>query len=149
MKNSFTLKSLLPTALATLAVVGCSHVRTPKPGPAPSPRGPRPSEIRAEDIDRSPRQSIEALLMARVPGLVVARAPDGRTVMHLRGVGTLRGDGEPLFVVNGLALGSANSLDAITRLEIASIQVLKDPASTAMWGMRGSNGVILIRTKGS
>lgn len=150
MNTSFTLSKLLPTALATLALVGCSHVGSkPSPSPTPSPRGPRPSEIRAEDIDRSPALSIEELLMARVPGLMVTRAPDGRTVMQLRGVTSLNGDGEPLFVVNGLALGSASSLGAISRFDIESIQVLKDPASTAAWGMRGSNGVIVIKTKGS
>jgi TonB-dependent SusC/RagA subfamily outer membrane receptor len=150
MKKTFTLSTLMPAVLATLAVVGCSHVRTrPSPSPGPSPRAPRPSEIRSEDIDRSPAVPIEELLMARVPGLMVTRAPDGRTVLQLRGVTSLNGDGEPLFVVNGLALGSASSLGAISRFDIESIQVLKDPASTAAWGMRGSNGVIVIKTKGS
>jgi len=148
MKNSITLKTLLPTVLATLAVVGCSHAGArPTPAPTPSPRAPRPSDIRAEDIERSPAMSIEELLIARVPGLMVTRAPDGHTVMQLRGVTSLNGDGEPLFVVNGLALGSASSLGAISRFDIASIEVLKDPASTAAWGMRGSNGVIVIKTK--
>jgi TonB-dependent SusC/RagA subfamily outer membrane receptor len=135
MKKSF--------ALATLAIVGCSHIGS-KPSPAPSP-----SEIRGADIARSPALSIEELLMARVPGLIVTRAADGHTVIHLRGVSSLNDDGEPLFVVNGLALGSASSLGALNRFDIESIQVLKDPASTAAWGMRGSNGVIVIKTKGS
>jgi TonB-dependent SusC/RagA subfamily outer membrane receptor len=150
MKTSFTLSKLLPTVLATLALVGCSHVgRKPSPSPTPSPRAPGRSAIRAEDIARSSALSIEELLMARVPGLTIIRAPDGRTVMQLRGVTSLNGDGEPLFVVNGLALGSASSLGAISRFDIESIEVLKDPASTAAWGMRGSNGVIVIKTKGS
>src|SRR6267143_2974802 len=101
MNNSITLKTLLPTVLAALAVVGCSHVGT-RPAPTPSPRAPRPSDIRAEDIERSPAMSIEELLIARVPGLMVTRAPDGHPVMQLRGVTSLNGDGEPLFVVNGL-----------------------------------------------
>ena len=150
MKDSFTLRILLPTALATLTALGCSHApRRPTPEPTPAPRAPRPSEIRAEDITRSPAVSLEELLMARVPGLMVTKAPDGRTVMQLRGISSLNGDGEPLFVVNGLALGSASSLGAISRFDIESIEVLKDPASTAAWGIRGSNGVIVIKTKGS
>jgi TonB-dependent SusC/RagA subfamily outer membrane receptor len=134
--------------LALGAIVGCSHSR-PRTMPAPSPTGPHPSEIRAQDIERSPGSSIEELLAARVPGLTLVRAMDGRTVLHIRGVSPNAEDGEPLFVVNGVALGSSSSLGAINRYDIASVEVLKDPASTAMWGIRGSNGVIVIRTKGS
>jgi TonB-dependent SusC/RagA subfamily outer membrane receptor len=145
MKNTFSI--LLPAALVTLTAVGCSHGR---PVSALSPEAPRPSAgITAEDIARSPSATLEELLISRVPGLMLMRGADGRTVMHIRGVTTLADDGEPLFVVNGVPLGSSNSLGAINRFDIASIEVLKDPASTAMWGIRGSNGVIVIRTKGS
>jgi TonB-dependent SusC/RagA subfamily outer membrane receptor len=41
------------------------------------------------------------------------------------------------------------SLGALNRFDIASVEVIKDPATTSMWGIRGSNGVIVIRTKGS
>ncbi len=134
--------------LAICAIAGCSHSR-PKTMPAPAPRGPRPSEIRAEDIERSPGSSIEELLASKVAGLTLVRANDGRTVIHIRGVTLGIDDGEPLFVVNGVPLGSSQSLGAINRYDIASVEVLKDPGSTAMWGIRGSNGVIVIRTKGS
>ena len=134
--------------LALGAITGCSHSR-PNTLPAPVSNAPRPSAIRAEDIARSPGSSIEELLVAKVPGLELARGMDGRTVIHIRGVSTLNGDAEPLFVVNGVPLGSSSSLGAINRYDIASIEVLKDPASMAMWGIRGSNGVIVIRTKGS
>lgn len=146
MKNSITLSTLLPAVLATLAVVGCSRS---KPASAPSPRAQRPaSGITAVDIDRSPSTSLEELLITRVPGLMLTRGPDGRTIMHIRGIATLSAETEPLFVVNGVPLISSLSLGALSRFDIASVEVIKDPATTAMWGIRGSNGVIVIRTKG-
>ena len=96
--------------LALGAIVGCSHSR-PRTMPAPSPTGPRPSEVRAQDSERSPGSSMEEL--------------------------------------HGVPLGNSSSLGAINRYDIASVEVLKDPASLAMYGIRGSNGVIVIRTKGS
>lgn len=147
MKNSITLSTLLPAVLATLAVAGCSRSR---PVSAPSPRPQHPAAaITAEDIDRSPSTSVEELLLARVPGLMLTRGPDGRTVMHIRGITSLFAEDEPLFVVNGIPLVSSFSLGALNRFDIASVEVVKDPAGTSMWGIRGSNGVILIRTKGS
>jgi TonB-dependent SusC/RagA subfamily outer membrane receptor len=147
MKNSITLSTLLPAVLATLAGAGCSRS---KPASAPSPRALRPaSGITAEDIDRSPTTSLEELLLTRVPGLMLTRGPDGRTIMHIRGITTLSAGDEPLFVVNGVPLVSSMSLGALNRFDIASVEVIKDPATTSMWGIRGSNGVIVIRTKGS
>ena len=97
----------------------------------------------AEDIDRAPGVAIEQLLAARVPGLTLSRARDGRTVMHLRGSGTQ----EPLFVVNGVPLGNGSNFSAINRYDIASIEVVQDPAGMAQYGIRGANGVIVVRTK--
>src|SRR2546427_12480396 len=103
----------------------------------------------AEDIQRSPGQSLEQLLLARVPGLTMTRAPDGHAVLHLRGTTTLLGDEEPLFVVNGIPLGpnAAGNLSAVDPHDIETVQVLRDAASTAAYGIRGANGVIVIRTK--
>ena len=130
MKSAFTL-------LAICAIVGCSYNR--------SAAAPNPSQLRAEDIERSPGASIEELLAARVPGLMLVKDADGHTAIHIRGAA----EGEPLFVVNGVPLGNSENLAAINRYDIASIEVLRDAGSTAMWGIRGANGVILIRTKGS
>jgi len=105
--------------------------------------------ITAEDIQRSPGMSLEQLLLAHVPGLSVSRAEDGRQILHLRGTSTFMGDEEALVVVNGIPLGpnAAGNLSAINPQDIESITVLRDAASTAAYGARGANGVILIRTK--
>ena len=107
--------------------------------------------ITADDIDHAPGLSLEELLVTRVPGLTLSRAPDGHLVIHIRGTSTLLGDEEPLFVVNGLALETpiGGNLWSINPHDIESITVLRDAASTAMYGVRGANGVIVIKTKQS
>jgi len=89
------------------------------------------------------------MLIARVPGATMTRAPDGRMVLQLRGDNTIMGDAEALFVVNGIPLGPAVSgnLAAIDVHDIETVQVLRDAAATAAYGVRGANGVIVIRTK--
>jgi len=67
----------------------------------------------------------------------------------LQGQTTLGEPQEPLYVVNGVPLGLAANLSAINRMDIASIQVLRDPTSAAMYGVQSSAGVILVKTKGS
>ena len=105
--------------------------------------------ITADDIAHSPGMSLEQILVARIPGLTFARTADGRTIVKLRGTTTVLGDEEALIVVNGIALGpnAAGNLNAINTYDIESITVLRDAASTAQWGSRGANGVILIKTK--
>jgi TonB-dependent SusC/RagA subfamily outer membrane receptor len=107
--------------------------------------------LTADDIRRAPGQSLEQLLLARVPGMTVTRAPDGHAVLHLRGTTTFMSDEEPLFIVNGIALAPnpAGNLAAIDPHDIETVQVLRDAASTAAYGVRGANGVIIIRTKQS
>lgn len=116
-------------------------------------RGAHPDTSRvvltADDIARSPGQSLEQLLLAHVPGLYVTRAPDGHSVVHMRGTTTLMGEEEPLFVVNGIPLGPNpwGNLNAINVHDIEAVEVLRDAAATAEYGSRGANGVIVIRTK--
>lgn len=87
---------------------------------------------------------LEQILLARVPGLTVARTEDGQRVITLRGAGR-----EVLVVLNGvpMAPNASGNLNVINPLDIESITVLQDAASTSTYGMRGANGVVLIRTK--
>ena len=130
-------------------LVSCSHR---KAGSASQTDARPPGTVlTAEDIRRSPGQTLEQLLLARVPGLTIERAADGRSKLILRGKNTILGDDEPLFVVNGIPLGPAagGNLSAINIHDIETVQVLRDAAATSEYGVRGSNGVILIRTKQS
>jgi TonB-dependent starch-binding outer membrane protein SusC len=136
--------ALLP---ATLLLVSCSQRPSDPRSPAPA----RSSDVvlTADDIDRAPGQSLEQLLLARVPGLTLTRSADGRMVLHLRGTSTILGEDEPLFVVNDIPLGpnASGNLSAINPRDIDWVKVLRDAAATAAYGARGANGVIVIRTK--
>ena len=69
--------------------------------------------------------------------------------MRIRGVGSFLSSNEPLYVIDDVPinLGDGATLRAINLRDIASIEVIKDPAGLALYGVRGANGVIVIRTK--
>lgn len=92
---------------------------------------------------------IEELLETRVPGLMVVRQ-GGSFSLRMRGVSTLSGNAEPLVVIDGMPtaqFGGSSALAAINPRDVERIDVLRDGASTAVYGLRGVNGVILITTK--
>jgi TonB-dependent SusC/RagA subfamily outer membrane receptor len=130
-------------------LVSCSH-RQAESAAQPENRPPG-TVLTAEDIRRSPGQSLEQLLLARVPGLTIERHADGSPKLILRGKNTLIGNDEPLVVVNGIPLNTevSGNLSAINIHDIETVQVLRDATATAAFGVRGSNGVIVIRTKQS
>ena len=103
----------------------------------------------AEDIERQPGQPIEQVLMGRFPGVTVTRTADGGVAVRIRGTTSIRGSNEPLYVIDGVAIqpGPGGSLSGINPHDIASIEVVKDPVGTAIYGVRGANGVIVIKTK--
>jgi len=105
--------------------------------------------VTAEDLDRQPGQPIEQVLMGRFPGVTVMRTADGGIAVRIRGTTSIRGNSEPLYVIDGVAIepGPGGSLTGINPHDIASIEVLKDPAETTVYGLRGANGVIVIKTK--
>jgi TonB-dependent SusC/RagA subfamily outer membrane receptor len=81
----------------------------------------------------------------------MARTPDGWLSVRIRGATTINGATEPLYVIDGLPIqpGSGGSLVGINPSDIASIEVLKDAADLAFYGVRGANGVIIVKTKHS
>ena len=87
-------------------------------------------------------------LLLGIPGVYVIGAGAARSV-RIRGINTFFGTTEPLYVLDGMPLqhGSRAALDNINPADVARIEVLKDAASTAFWGSRGANGVIVITTK--
>jgi TonB-dependent SusC/RagA subfamily outer membrane receptor len=129
-----------------LVLTACSHRQAGSPT---ADSRPPDTVLTADDIRRSPGQSLEQLLLARVPGLTIERAADGHSKLVLRGKNTILGDDEALFVVNGIPLGPAVSgnLAAVDLHDIETVQILRDAVATAAYGVRGSNGVIIIRTK--
>ena len=104
----------------------------------------------SREIDRSEvaGESVEKVLQGRVAGVVVTPTSDGIAV-RIRGGTSAHGNNEPLYVVDGVqvAAGPNGSLAGISVYDIESIQVLKDAASMTMYGSRGANGIIVVKTK--
>ena len=69
--------------------------------------------------------------------------------MRIRGINSINGSTEPLFIIDGLPIqsGPGGALAGINPHDIASIEVLKDVADLSFYGVRGTNGVIIIKTK--
>ncbi|HJS43554.1 MAG TPA: TonB-dependent receptor plug domain-containing protein [Gemmatimonadales bacterium] len=142
-------RSTLRPCILLILLAACSSSR--QSGSSTSRPSGSGFVITAADIERSPGMSLEQIMIARIPGLSIGRAEDGRMILKLRGTTTFMGSEEALIVVNGIALGpnAAGNLHAINPHDIESITVLRDAASTAQYGSRGANGVIVIRTKSS
>ena len=115
-------------------------------------------------VESSPVGSIEEALQGQISGLDITMGgdPGAKNTMQIRGANTLNGDANPLIVVDGVPydteigddfdFATANSEDFGALLNIApanieSIDVLKDAAATAIYGSKGSNGVLIINTK--
>ena len=142
---------LLPLSLAF--VVACSHQRNATGqgrGESVTPAtGAVHSVVTAEDIARVPGPSIEQVLMTRFPGVIVTPTSDGGISVHIRGIGSFLASNEPLYVIDDVPMKLARgaSLRSINPYDIESIAVLKEPSETALYGVRGANGVIVIKTK--
>lgn len=137
-------RATLRTAALAMILAGCAS------SPNPDQAEPEP-DLTAEDIQRNPDMPIEQALMARVPGLWVSRTADGSLVMRIRSQTSVNTSAVPLFVIDGMVFdpGPNGSLTGINPDDIESVKVLKDPTDTAMYGVRGANGVIVITTKSS
>ncbi|MBC2845545.1 SusC/RagA family TonB-linked outer membrane protein [Winogradskyella flava] len=103
------------------------------------------SVVDTEDLSEFPTADLGQALQGRAAGVNITNggSPGSQTLIQIRGINTF-GDGTPLFVVDGVFTNSINSLDLAS---IEKVDVLKDAASLAVYGSRGTNGVILITTK--
>lgn len=95
----------------------------------------------------SPR-TVADMLVGRFPGVEVTPQSNGRVSIRIRGARSMKGNQEPLFVLDGVPQNvNGSTLTDLDPHDIASIDVLKDAASTSAYGSRGANGVILIATR--
>jgi TonB-dependent SusC/RagA subfamily outer membrane receptor len=101
-----------------------------------------------EAAQRGSATTMADMIDGRFAGVEVRRLASGGMSVRIRGVRSFKGNGEPLFVVDGIPQhGTNGTLADIDPRDVHSIEVLKDAGSTAVYGARGSNGVILITTK--
>jgi TonB-dependent SusC/RagA subfamily outer membrane receptor len=148
--TSFSMRALLPVAFLVGLGSGCGHRNAPAAAaPPPSSTSSPSSTVTAEDIAKAPGQSVEQVLMGRFPGVEVTRAPGGGFAVRIRGGSSIRSGNTPLYILDGVAIdpGPNGYLTGVNPHDIESIQVLKEPAETALYGLRGANGVIIIKTK--
>jgi TonB-dependent starch-binding outer membrane protein SusC len=131
--------------------------------------------VTGEKLNRAPAQSLDAALQGKVPGAVITSnsgAPGGGTQIQLRGVTSINANSSPLYVIDGIVVNNSaiqNGINAVTlsaggnfasnqdqqvnRIadinpqDIETIEVLKGASAGAIYGSRGSNGVIVITTK--
>ena len=145
------LRPALAVALCLVLQSACSRAKPPEQStPQPAPAGDAPREIvTAQDIENNPGKSIEQIIAERFPGVIAVRMPDGGYALRIRGGSSLEGNNNPLYVIDGVpvATGTYGELTGINPKDIETVEVLKDAVSTSMYGMRGANGVIVIKTK--
>ncbi len=103
------------------------------------------STVKSEDIAALPVTNAESALQGRAPGLTVVNSgvPGSNPLVFIRGLGTF-GNNSPLYVIDGVIVGN---LSGISPSDIENVSILKDASTTAIYGARGSNGVIMVTTK--
>lgn len=107
------------------------------------------SAVKAKDMEKIPNGRVEQALQGRVSGVTIAAnsgQPGEGSTIRVRGITTFGGGNDPLWVVDGVVVPSGGIGD-INQADIASMEVLKDAASAAIYGTRAATGVILITTK--
>lgn len=105
--------------------------------------------VNMSDLDQAPVRSFDEALAGRVAGMQVTSSegmPGAGIDIIVRGASSLTQDNSPLYVIDGFPIENYDN-NAINPSEIESIDVLKDASATAIYGSRGSNGVIIITTK--
>ncbi|HMR85517.1 MAG TPA: TonB-dependent receptor plug domain-containing protein, partial [Niabella sp.] len=105
------------------------------------------SSISSKEISKVPVANAAEALSGRLAGVQVSStegSPDAEMKIRVRGGGSITGDNTPLLIVDGFPV---NTISDIAPSDIESIDVLKDASSTAIYGSRGANGVIIVTTK--
>ena len=108
------------------------------------------SSVSSEEITQIPTSRVDQVLQGRAAGVQVTQAsgaPGAGTAIRVRGGNSITGSNEPLFVIDGIVVGTNFNLNNINPNDIQSLEILKDASSIAIYGSRGANGVVLVTTK--
>ncbi|MCF4101766.1 TonB-dependent receptor [Gillisia sp. M10.2A] len=112
--------------------------------------------VSSKSIEQSVPTTIDQVLQGRAAGVQIQQnsgAPGGSSSIRIRGISSLNGSNEPIFVIDGVIIdsgtgtGNQNALASINPSDIVSLDILKDASATAIYGSRAANGVIIITTK--
>ena len=119
------------------------------------------TSIKAADLQKTVNTTIEQAIQGRAAGVYVTQnsgQPGGGISVNIRGISTINGATDPLYVIDGVQIqsttnvnygstSSTNPLAGINPADIESVEILQGPNATAIYGSRGTNGVVLITTK--
>lgn len=112
--------------------------------------------VRGEELQERPAASLNEALSGKISGVQVntnSGRPGGRTNVRIRGFSSINSSNNPLYVVDGVQLPQesmvqmSSAIDYLNPSDIESVEVLKDASSTAIYGAKGANGVIIVTTK--
>ena len=112
--------------------------------------------VSAKDIDKTINTTLEQAIQGRAAGVYITQSsgqPGGGLTINIRGIASITGNTEPLYVIDGVQLqerspgNSSNILAGLNPADVEDIQILQGPSATAIYGSRATNGVILITTK--
>ncbi|MBE7171693.1 MAG: TonB-dependent receptor [Williamsia sp.] len=136
-------------ALSDVVVVGYGRARRANLTTAQT-------SIGTKEIEKTVNTTVEQALQGRAPGVYITQnsgQPGGGISVNIRGISTINGNTEPLYVIDGVQIrggGTANSSNPLSFLnpnDIEDMQILQGPSATAIYGSQATNGVIIITTK--
>ncbi|KQC34665.1 hypothetical protein AAU57_13925 [Nonlabens sp. YIK11] len=104
------------------------------------------SRVEGEEVAKEPVLNVTQALQGKAAGvnIIASDAPGQASTIIIRGLGTVQGGRDPLYVVDGILTDNINNINSS---DIESVNILKDAASLAIYGNRGANGVVIVTTK--
>jgi TonB-dependent SusC/RagA subfamily outer membrane receptor len=146
--NWYPTRTLLSLALTLGIALACTSQARAQAATV-KPASPPPGSMKATESARERSTTLAQLLQGRLAGVTVSPSRDGGIIVRMGGPTSFFGNQSPLFVVDGVSIEAGNTLSWLDPHDVDVVQVLKDPSQTAIYGLRGANGVLLIKTKGS
>jgi TonB-dependent starch-binding outer membrane protein SusC len=141
---------VLPSLAAVFALLGCGHPHPQAPVAQAAPPLPPGSTVTTDDPARAEASTLDQLLQGRLTGVSVTAAAGGGIIVRMTGPTSFYSGQEPLFVIDGVPTDvTQGRLNFLNPRDIEYIRAYKDPTHTSLYGVRGANGVIEIKTKGS
>ncbi|UCS91714.1 TonB-dependent receptor [Echinicola marina] len=108
------------------------------------------SKVEGAQLENLPAARVDQTLQGRAAGVQVSQIsgePGAAPTIRIRGGNSIQGNNEPLWVIDGIIVGTDFNLSNINTNDIQSIDILKDAVAVSIYGTRGANGVILVTTK--
>lgn len=108
------------------------------------------ASVSSKVLEEKPVTNVNQALQGRVAGVFISQPtrPTDDASIKIRGINTINGSTDPIYVIDGMVMdNSFSGFNAVNLNDVAFIEVLKDASATALYGSRGSNGVVVITTK--